>query len=248
MNNAALTWTLTAEAVLVLTVLAGIFYYVLHGSRDLQRRLTMNSQALNRYIKYLLSPEFKEAEAQRLREGIQTEVETVWRTKLVSLEQERGGLKSQVEELEARVNQLQAVQLMAPAPAGNEPALPDEEDDDNLMAATAAAIRGDKALNEGFRDELNRLKNLVAAQEVEIDRLRGQVDHSKLDANTSQLLSVQQSQRDQQQRMLKEMEVCIQVMENELSDTRSKLLLALTRLRNEKMRNQSLRTKATRSA
>lgn len=219
MPTQSLIWILVVEAVLVVVILAAVLTYVLHGTKDLQARLTMNSRALHRYIKHLLSPEFQAAESERLRETLSLELEEEWQERHAALEAEREVLTAQAQELAERSAAL--AQERVPV-----------ADVESELQAAEAALADDEARQQAFRDELGRLRELVEEQEREIQRLRARINPADLDQTTLQLLDAQQKQRDQQQRMLREMEMCIHVLENELSETRMKLAKAVRRLRN----------------
>lgn len=207
------------ETLFVLLVLAGIVAYVLHDSRDIQARLTMNSRALNRYIKHLLGPEHRAAEETRVREDLREELLRGW-------EQERAELEAaQAQALANLQAELESLRSAAEVQDAE-----DTEAQAQLQAAEAA-LADDLERQSAFREEMEKLRNLVKHQEEEIAKLRSRLDVNRLDETTTQLLAVEKRQREQQQRMMREMEMCIQVMEGELAETRKMLQLAIKRLR-----------------
>lgn len=218
----SMPWIFITEAVLVLALLAGVLGYALFGSKDLQDRLTFNSRALNRFIKHLRSPEFLAAEAAKLRTSLRLELQQEFDEVRKALETERDNLNERLQELLEHCAALEQ-QLAAQGP--------DKDEVSEVLQATEHALADDEARQQAFRDELMRLKAVVMEQDAELQRLRERVDPSRLDSTVNELIAAQEKQRNQQQRMLREMEMCIQVLENELSDTRAKLAMMVRRLR-----------------
>lgn len=212
MSPDTLIWILVAESVLVIVVFGGIVAYLMHGSRDMQERLTTNSRALKRYIRHLLSPEFQDAVSAQLRSRIEEETTLVWRERERLLAVEQEALAVQAKELETLRQELSNALSASEAASGQ------SDDPDELERRRA------------FREELEKVKQHIAVREIEIENLRERINPDHLDTVTNELLIAEQTQRTHHKHALREMEICVQMMEEELAHTKQALALTQRRL------------------
>lgn len=226
---------LVAQGVLSLAMAIGLVALALRGSRQLQDRLLFHSKTLNRFAKHVLSDNYQTAMSSKIREALRREL-------LAELAAER----------EALAEREQALMLAQTALAAREAALAERSATGDVLLLTTGAERELAELEQAvlapsselessaLLAEIADLRQHLAQQDAELHRLRSQLSSAALSREAETLLDAQRKQLEQYQRMQRDMDMCIQVMESELAQTRQTLQKVLKRLREQTERNQQL--------
>lgn len=231
---------LIAQAIVSLAMTIGLVALALRGSRKLQDRLLFHSKALNRFAKYVLSDKYQTAMRDKARDAVLQELNEELAEQANNLELREQALQLAQKELEQR--QLLLLKEPAESIAAADPAasLSGIEETELFQLEQSLASHQASAEGSALLAEINELRANLERQNAELARLRAQASASNVDENVSQLLEAQRTQLEQYQRMQRDMDMCVQVMEQELAQARENLQRVVVKLRQQTERNREL--------
>lgn len=238
---------LIAQALVSLAMTIGLIALAMRGSRKLQDRLLFHSKALNRFAKYVLSDNYQNAMREKARDAVLQELNADLAEQALQMEQREQALQLANEELQRQQQQLAETLAAQPASATADNA--DLLTEDEELAAMEQELESHQSAEQSsaLLAEIAELRSSLDKQNAELARLRAQVSMQDANADVVELVDVQRKQLEQYQRMQRDMDMCVQVMEQELAQSRNNLQRALVKLRQQTERNIMLSARLTKA-
>lgn len=232
---------LIVQAVVSLAMTIGLVALALRGSRQLQDRLLFHSKALNRFAKYVLSDKYQSAMRDKARDAVMQELGAELAEQAHGLELREQALLAATAALEQQRLQL-AQDAKTALPLGVPPTIEAADAAERELEQIEQALQSHQVTEESsaLLAEIAELRANLDRQNAELARLRGQLSTSDLDENTVQLMEAQRKQLEQYERMQRDMDMCVQVMEQELEQARQNLQKVVAKLRQQTDRNKEL--------
>lgn len=235
---------LLAQAVVALALTIGLVALALRGSRRLQERMLSHSKALSRFGRYVLSDSFAQANQDKARDVVLRELAAE------AAEQERRfAEREQAFQAALAAFELQQAEWLKQQASGNVTHAAGGEDDPELAQIEQTLQDAHNVeQSSALLTEIVELRANLDLQNNELARLRAQVSQQESSEQVQQLLEAQRKQLEQYQRMQRDMDMCVLVMEQELSQTRQTLQKAVQKLRQQTALTRQLQEQLTRGA
>ena len=236
---------LLVQAVVALALTIGLVALALRGSRRLQERMLSHSKALSRFARYVLSDSYQLANQDKARDVVLRELA------IQRAEQERSlGEREQALQAALAAFELQQAEWLKQQSIGAAVSVSIAAEDDPELAQLEQTLQDahNAEQSSALLAEIAELRASLDAQNSELARLRSQVSSQEGGEKVQHLLEAQRKQLEQYQRMQRDMDMCVLVMEQELSQTRQNLQKAVLKLRQQNALNLQLQEKLTRGA
>ena len=236
---------LLVQAVVALAMTIGLVALALRGSRRLQERMLSHSRALSRFARYVLSDSYQQANQDKARDVVLRELA------IQRAEQERS-FSEREQALQAALAAFELQQAEWLKQQANNQVVRDvaASVDDPELALLEQTLQDARNVEQSsaLLTEIAELRANLDEQNSELARLRAQVSQNEGGEKVQQLLDAQRKQLEQYQRMQRDMDMCVLVMEQELSQTRQTLQKAVQKLRQQTALNRQLQDQLTRGA
>ena len=236
---------LLVQAVVALAMTIGLVALALRGSRRLQERMLSHSRALSRFARYVLSDSYQQANQDKARDVVLRELA------IQRAEQERS-FSEREQALQAALAAFELQQAEWLKQQANNQVVRDvaASVDDPELALLEQTLQDAHNVEQSsaLLTEIAELRANLDEQNSELARLRAQVSQNEGGEKVQQLLDAQRKQLEQYQRMQRDMDMCVLVMEQELSQTRQTLQKAVQKLRQQTALNRQLQDQLTRGA
>lgn len=236
---------LLVQAVVALAMTIGLVALALRGSRRLQERMLSHSKALSRFARYVLSDSYQQANQDKARDVVLRELS------IQRAEQERS-LSEREQALQAALAAFELQQAEWLKQQANNQVVRDvaASVDDPELALLEQTLQDARNVEQSsaLLTEIAELRANLDEQNSELARLRAQVSQNEGGEKVQQLLDAQRKQLEQYQRMQRDMDMCVLVMEQELSQTRQTLQKAVQKLRQQTALTRQLQDQLTRGA
>ena len=236
---------LLAQAVVALALTIGLVALAMRGSRRLQERMLSHSRALSRFGRYVLSDSFQQATQDKARDVALRELAAERDEQERSLAERESALQAALAAFE-----LQQAEWLKQQASGNVILVSGSGDDDPELAQLEQTLQDAHNVEQSsaLLSEIAELRANLDLQNSELARLRAQVNQQEGGEQVQQLLEAQRKQLEQYQRMQRDMDMCVMVMEQELSQTRQTLQKAVQKLRQQTALTRQLQDQLTRGA
>ncbi|HEX4909255.1 MAG TPA: hypothetical protein VFV64_00670 [Permianibacter sp.] len=236
---------LLAQAVVALALTIGLVALAMRGSRRLQERMLSHSRALSRFGRYVLSDSFQQANQDKARDVVLRELAAQRDEQERSLAERESALQAALAAFE-----LQQAEWLKQQASGNVTHVIGSSDDDPELAQLEQTLQDAHNVEQSsaLLSEIAELRANLDLQNSELARLRAQVSQQEGGEQVQQLLEAQRKQLEQYQRMQRDMDMCVMVMEQELSQTRQTLQKAVQKLRQQTALTRQLQDQLTRGA
>ncbi|MFN4292341.1 MAG: hypothetical protein ACK4E7_15910 [Permianibacter sp.] len=236
---------LLVQAVVALAMTIGLVALALRGSRRLQERMLSHSKALSRFARYVLSDSYQQANQDKARDVVLRELA------IQRAEQERS-LSEREQALQAALAAFELQQAEWLKQQANNQVVRDvaASVDDPELALLEQTLQDAHNVEQSsaLLTEIAELRANLDEQNSELARLRAQLSQNEGGEKVQQLLDAQRKQLEQYQRMQRDMDMCVLVMEQELSQTRQTLQKAVQKLRQQTALTRQLQDQLTRGA
>ena len=234
---------LLAQAVVALALTIGLVALAMRGSRRLQERMLSHSRALSRFGRYVLSDSFQQATQDKARDVALRELAAERDEQERSLAERESALQAALAAFE-----LQQAEWLKQQASGNVILVSGSGDDDPELAQLEQTLQDAHNVEQSsaLLSEIAELRANLDLQNSELARLRAQVNQQEGGEQVQQLLEAQRKQLEQYQRMQRDMDMCVMVMEQELSQTRQTLQKAVQKLRQQTALTRQLQDQLTR--
>ncbi|MFZ5843047.1 MAG: hypothetical protein ACOY3E_09125 [Pseudomonadota bacterium] len=236
---------LLAQAVVALALTIGLVALAMRGSRRLHERMLSHSKALSRFGRYVLSDSFVQATQDKARDVVLNELAAERAEQERSLAEREHALQAALAAFE-----LQQAEWLKQQADGNVTHVSGSGDDDPELAQIEQTLLNAQNVEQSsaLLSEIAELRASLELQNSELARLRAQVSQQEGGEQVQQLLDAQRKQLEQYQRMQRDMDMCVLVMEQELSQTRQTLQKAVQKLRQQTALTRQLQDQLTRGA
>lgn len=236
---------LLAQAVVALALTIGLVALAMRGSRRLQERMLSHSRALSRFGRYVLSDSFQQATQDKARDVALRELAAERDEQERSLAERESALQAALAAFE-----LEQAEWLKQQASGNVILVSGSGDDDPELAQLEQTLQDAHNVEQSsaLLSEIAELRANLDLQNSELARLRAQVNQQEGGEQVQQLLEAQRKQLEQYQRMQRDMDMCVMVMEQELSQTRQTLQKAVLKLRQQTALTRQLQDQLTRGA